>query len=175
MLAEATQARLAPLRPTIEPETPRVPKSKLHPSCAAPWVTLFPPTHLVVCEIEGDGRDCCGAISLEGAGECSVDLARARLRDRRSHRGSRGSQAHCGGTCYLATAQPCRSTAHETEVLAGSSRITSDDAATTPTRVPTGLSRAPPTAAMNQSLHGIRNLNSNPHDLSPEALCLRKA
>jgi len=90
------------------------------------------------------------------------------------HRGSRGSQAHCG-TCYLATAQPCRSTAHETEVLAGSSRITSDDAATTPTRVPTGLSRAPPTAAMNQSLHGIRNLNSNPHDLSPEALCLRKA
>ena len=42
-------------------------------------VTLFPPTHL-----EGDGRGCCGAISLEGAGECSVDLARARLRDRRS-------------------------------------------------------------------------------------------
>ena len=139
------------------------------PHVRQPMVTLFPPTHL-----EGDGRDCCGAISLEGAGECSVDLARARLRDRHSHRGSRGSQAHCG-TCYLATAQPCRSTAHETEVLAGSSRITSDDAATTPTRVPTGLSRAPPTAAMNQSLHGIRNLNSNPHDLSPEALCLRKA
>ena len=42
-------------------------------------VTLFPPTHL-----EGDGRDCCGAISLEGAGECSVEVARARLRDRRS-------------------------------------------------------------------------------------------
>ena len=42
-------------------------------------VTLFQPTHL-----EGDGRDCCGAISLKGAGECSVDLARARLRDRRS-------------------------------------------------------------------------------------------
>jgi hypothetical protein len=41
--------------------------------------------------------------------------------------------------------------AHETEVLAGSSRITSDDAATTPTRVPTGLSRAPPTAASMES------------------------
>ncbi len=42
-------------------------------------VTLFQPTHL-----EGDRRGCCGAISLEGAGECSVDLARACLRDRRS-------------------------------------------------------------------------------------------
>ena len=38
----------------------------------------------MVCEIEGDGRDCCGAISLEGAGECSVDVARARLCHRRS-------------------------------------------------------------------------------------------
>ena len=49
------------------------------PHVRQPMVTLFPPTHL-----EGDGRDCCGAISLEGAGECSVDLARTRLRDRRS-------------------------------------------------------------------------------------------
>ena len=49
------------------------------PHVRQPMVTLFPPTHL-----EGDGRDCCGAISLEGAGECSVDLARARLRNRRS-------------------------------------------------------------------------------------------
>jgi hypothetical protein len=47
-------------------------------------MTLFPPTHLIVCEIEGDRRDCCGAICVEGAGEYSVDVARARLRDRRS-------------------------------------------------------------------------------------------
>ena len=44
-------------------------------------MTLFPPTHLVVCEIEGDRGDCCGAICVEDAGECSVDVARARLRD----------------------------------------------------------------------------------------------
>jgi hypothetical protein len=62
-------------------------KSKVYPSCAAPLLTLFPPTH-VFCEIEGDGRDCCGAISLEGAGECSVDVARARLRDRESRESS---------------------------------------------------------------------------------------
>ncbi len=49
------------------------------PHVRQPMVTLFQPTHL-----EGDGRDCCGAISLEGAGKCSVDLARARLRDWRS-------------------------------------------------------------------------------------------
>jgi hypothetical protein len=103
-------------------------------------VTLFPLTHLVVCEIEGDGRDCCGAISLEDAGECSVDVARARLRNRRSCAPAEGVEGVklTAAAVILRLRSLAGAQAHEIEVLAGSSWITSDDAATTPTRVPTG-------------------------------------
>ena len=96
-------------------------------------VTLFQPTHL-----EGDGRGCCGAISLEGAGECSVDLARARLRDRRSRTEGVEGVKLTAAAVILRLRSLAGAQAHETEVLPASSRITSDAAATTPTRVPTG-------------------------------------
>ena len=98
-------------------------------------VTLFQPTHL-----EGDGRDCCGAISLEGAGECSVDVARARLRHRRSCAPAEGVEGVklTAAAVILRLRSLAGAQAHETEVLPASSRITSDAAATTPTRVPTG-------------------------------------
>ena len=108
-------------------------------------MTLFPPTHLVVCEIEGDGRDCCGAISLEGAGECSVDVARARLRHRRSCAPAEGVEGVklTAAAVILRLRSLAGAQAHETEVLPASSRITSDAAATTPTRVPTGPTVVP--------------------------------
>ena len=99
----------------------------------------------MVCEIEGDGRDCCGAISLEGAGECSVDVARARLRHRRSCAPAEGVEGVklTAAAVILRLRSLAGAQAHETEVLAGSSRITSDAAATTPTRVPTGPTVVP--------------------------------
>jgi hypothetical protein len=136
-------------------------------------LTLFPQPHLEVREIEGDGRDCCGAISLEGAGECSVDVARARLLDRRSC----APAEEVEGVKLTAAAAILRlrslegAQAHKNEGTAGSSRITSVDAATTLTRVLTGLSRAPPTAALVQPLKfKFRKFKSSPQNNKKNAL-----